>query len=615
MPDQLYAAASRGLIRSLDLHFARTLERLADGRSEALSLGACLVSHQVGLGHVCVDLAQLAGRPLFGSESQADGEVILAPDLNSWRKHLQASGVVGQPGQGMPLILDEQDRLYLGRYWRFEDALARQLRARALMQPEIDLQRLRAGLERFFGPASAEPDWQKLAAAIALLRGLAVIAGGPGTGKTTTVVKILALLLEQDQNLRIALVAPTGKAAARLSESIKARKQDLACDAVIRQAVPEEAGTIHRLLKALPGQNGFRHHAGHPLPVDVLVLDEASMVDLPLMARLVDALPPQARLYMLGDQDQLASVEAGSVLADICGASAQRGYSPELCGQLQALAGVALPATESVAGPLQDCIVHLRASHRFRQDSGIGALAQAINQGDAEAAGRILRSNQFADLAWQGESGAASLDLVAQRAAGAYGLYLGLDAPGAALEAFNRFRVLCALRDGPYGVAGLNQAIESALAHKGLISPGNLHYAGRPVMVIRNDYTLRLYNGDIGILLPDPAANGAIRAFFAQPDGSVRAIHPNRLPEHDTAYAMTVHKSQGSEFDEVLLVLPEADAPVLTRELIYTGVTRARRHMILHGSASILSLAIRRRVSRASGLLDKLWQSGSASPS
>jgi exodeoxyribonuclease V alpha subunit len=607
MLDILRQAADHGALRDLDVHFARWMAELAGSGTPALWLGACLASRRVGEGDVCLSLPEHAGRVLF--EEQAPQLALVAPPLRAWREALLASGVVGRPAEGTPLVLDQRDRLYLARYWQLEQDLAEALAARARRWAEgVDRARLRAGLERLF-PASRAPDGQRLAAATALLRSLAVISGGPGTGKTRTVTAILALLAEQGvPAARVGLAAPTGKAAARLGESLRTVKQGLPLDPDLRSSIPEQAATLHRLLGAVPGRVGFRHGPDNPLHLDALVVDEASMVDLPTMSRLLAALPEHARLILLGDRDQLASVEAGAVLGDICGRGRPVWPSAGMREALGEVAGAGLPAPESEQGapPIADTIALLTRSYRFAAESGIGALAARVNAGDAEGALALLQSGRHPDLRYPPAPEHTPAALAEEAGAG-YRTFLEQTEPAEALHALGRFRVLCALREGPWGVRQVNALIEAALRRAGLAAPQTGWYAGRPVMVTRNDYRLGLFNGDVGVLWPDPATGGALRVWFEMPDGELRRLLPAGLPEHETVFAMTVHKSQGSEFDRVMLVLPDRPSPVLTRELIYTGVTRAREHVSVCGPPAVLASAVRRRVERTSSLAERLW--------
>lgn len=605
-----------GVVSALDAHFARLLARLDPAMSPAACLGAALASRAVREGHVCLDLAQFAGLQLGSVDAGVELE---APALDDWLEALRASAVVGGPGEFRPLVLDEAGRLYLYRYWDYERRLTHALESRAGAAPTVDRGLLATQLQRLFvAREPTEPDWQQIAAAVAVLRGLCVISGGPGTGKTTTVTRVLAMLVEQAgaRPLRTALAAPTGKAAMRLSEAIRTVKPLLEVDDGVRAAIPEQAGTLHRLLGYRPNGGGFRYGRDNPLPVDAVVVDEASMIDQAMMVRVVEALAPEARLILLGDKDQLASVEAGAVMGDMC--AGWRGFSEPFAQELSDVLGVpvkALPVARSGAG-LRDNIVELRLSHRFSRESGIGSLASCVNAGDVNAA-KALLADGTDDLQWLETRDLAQAQAhLAERAAALFGDYLRALASGATPQQvfahFERVRILCALRSGPMGVAGVNRLIEDLLHRQGLIDVRQAWYAGRPVMIARNDYNLGLFNGDVGLALEDSA--GRLRVCFRDSQGDIRRLSPGRLPAHETCYALTVHKSQGSEFDEVVVVLPQEDSRVLTRELLYTAVTRARRRVLLTGPLDVLAAAVARRTQRRSGLRDSLW-SDTGSPS
>lgn len=592
--DILRPARAAGALRDVDFHLARHLVALAREPSAPLALAIATLSRAQGDGDICIDLARLSDRAVLVEDASGFAG-ITAPSLPDWRDALAASGLLsratGAPDEthdGFPLVLDAADRLYFTKYFHFEQRIAAALRRRSEAAPLADDAAIDAALAvHFTGAPGVDHDpHQRAAAHLALSRRLAVITGGPGTGKTTTVAKILAtmlalsgLALSGDAQPRIRLAAPTGKAAARLGESIRGAKARLLAEgipAALVARIPEDASTLHRLLGTRPDTRRPRHHAGNPLALDTLVIDEASMIDVPLMARVVDALPAHARLVLLGDRDQLASVEAGAVLGDICAGA----------------------RTVADGGS----VATLVTSHRFRGDSGIGALARAINAGDASATLAALG----ADDATAQVSGtpAQVIDALVARAVAAWRAYLATTDVIEANRQFGTFRVLCALRDGTFGVSGLNARIESGLADAGLINPRDRFYRGRPLLVTANDYGIQLFNGDIGLAWPGD--DGRLRACFVAADGTLRSFPLNRLPAHETAFAMTVHKSQGSEFDEVAMVLPDHDTPVLTRELVYTGVTRARQKAVIYGDTALLAGAVQRQVARTSGLRDAL---------
>jgi exodeoxyribonuclease V alpha subunit len=602
----------QGLLTDLDRHFARFMNRLAGGGSPELELAAALASHATGQGDICVNLRQWARR----WNAAAAGSLPMAPPpIGDWLDALRACPVVGRPGERHPLILDRRGRLYLYRYWRYEQRLADDLLRRAGAAAEsVDEARLRTDLDRLFPrhPQLSGPDWQKVAATVAALKRVCVISGGPGTGKTSTVLRILALLTGQtgDRPPRVALAAPTGKAAARLQESIRAARPALELEPERLGQIPEEASTLHRLLGGRPDSVYFRHNRDNPLPLDVLVVDEVSMVGLALLAKTVDALPAGARLILLGDKDQLASVEAGAVLGDICAGAGR--FSPDFRERLAGLTGEALPRGREAGSPLVDVIVLLRHSYRFGAGSGIGALARAVNEGKPVAAAALLGGEEHEDIDWRPLAEPAGLpERLAEPVAAGFAPYLEAVRDGAepavVFERFNRFRVLGAVRKGPFGVEALNRLCEAVLHDRGLIDIHRSWYPGRPVMIVRNDYNLRLFNGDIGITLPDPDEPERMKVFFLGNDGALRSFAPARLPEHETVHAMTVHKSQGSEFDRVLVVTPNEPSPVLSRELVYTALTRAKRQASFYGTPEVFAAAVERRLRRSSGLRDRLW--------
>ncbi|MBT1445552.1 exodeoxyribonuclease V subunit alpha [Shewanella sp. JM162201] len=666
----------QGELGSLDRHFALEMARLHQDDSPLMLIICALVSRQLSAQHPCLDLDSLVLANPFGSSR---GRCRISLERDALLAAIAALDAVGMPEPALtdeqasaasapqsahqissapnkPLILDGK-RLYLRRYYGFETAVARRLSALAAEDiagadiagagiadtDSADTDSAVAGtintvalLDELFPAGNGDIDWQKIAVALASGKRLAVITGGPGTGKTTTVTKLLLLLMKQTP-LKIRMVAPTGKAAARLSESIKASKQRLKATLETGlippadvDALPEEASTLHRLLGVIPGSNRFRHHKDNPLELDLLLVDEASMVDLPMMHRLLDALPKDCRLILLGDQDQLASVEAGAVLADICeGARQGYRYSAKQCQRLYALTGTVLQSTE--AAGLGDNLCTLTHSHRFRADAGIGQLALAVNAGDKARVGEVWRHG-YSELTWlshgaanagQGDTQSNTqsgkgegLNALISLACDAYGDYLQAMAsfapPEDILERYNRFRVLCATRSGEYGVEGINLAIIAALSRRGLIQPKQEFFAGRPIIIQSNDYGLGLFNGDIGIVLPRSAEDPRLMAHFIQSDGSMLKILPARLPSHDTCFAMTVHKSQGSEFSRVALSLPVNPSPaqqsLLGRELIYTAITRAKDKFICLGNEALFEAAIDRRTERASGLAKRLWQ-------
>ncbi|MDR2093355.1 MAG: exodeoxyribonuclease V subunit alpha [Azoarcus sp.] len=570
-------------------------------------------------GHVCLPLRELPGT---------------APETA--RRALLASGAAVEadspqlPAAAWPLVIDGE-RLYLRHFFDLETRLAAALTALAAAPPAdaapMQAERLRAVLDARFPPRpeAAGPDWQKVAAALAFEQRLTIISGGPGTGKTTTVAAFIACLLELEPALRIALAAPTGKAATRMREALAARAHAL--PEAVRTKLPGEAHTLHRLLGATPESGHFRHHAANPLALDLLVVDEASMLDLALAAALLDALPAHARLILLGDKDQLAAVEAGAVFADL---SANWHFSAARAARLAALTGappdvLTRGSGEGPGAALADSVVWLTESHRFRADSGIGRLAREINAGEGAAALDWLGTGVDPDVVWiEGETVRRGADAARAWPAAAalaamengYAAYFAAlretpsgEPPSAraarVFAAFARFRVLVAVHGGPCGLAAINaHLVAHARAVLGIGLADGPFWAGRPVIVLKNDPVTRLFNGDIGLCLPD--ADGAARVFFPTTDGLYRALPPQRLPEHDTAFALTVHKSQGSEFAEVLFLLPARPSRVLSRELLYTAITRATRRVVIAAAGPVFAAASVARGERFSGLGDRL---------
>lgn len=530
----------------LDVGFARFLSERCPLRGERKSRFETL-------------LMQLSARQAAGHSCMK----LLADDVTL----VESSGLSTVGDRLMPLVI-ENNRLYLHRYWRYEQRLAEQLLT--LCQRRFEATRVDELLDRYFTGNDGGVDWQRQAAQSASTQALTIITGGPGTGKTTTVVKILALLQEiAEQPLHIALATPTGKAAMRLQESIAVNKDSLPCSQDIKNRIPEKVTTLHSLLGARPPSPYFRHCADNPLPYDLLVVDETSMVDLALMSKLVDALKPGARLILLGDKDQLASVESGAVLADLT---------------------LGLPRET----------VELLKSHRFQGD--IKALADAVNRQQGEQAWQLLH-NPDADASLLT---ADPVDFSVEH----YLDYLALMNSGAdfpdVFAAFNRFQVLCANQRGPHSVSDINHRVEQELCRRNKIRLGGLWYPGRPVMITANNPGLQLYNGDIGLCMADAESDGQLRVFFLRGDGSIKKLLPARLLACETVFAMTIHKSQGSEFERVLIMLPERINPVLSKELLYTAVTRAKAQVKIAADHAVFLASIAHRVQRDSGLAAKL---------
>ena len=530
----------------LDIAFAQFLTqrtKFKDAQKDDLNTLLSELSYQQSQGHSCILLNNT--------------EIAL----------IKASELTSEDNQS-PLIL-EKNRLFLQRYWFYEKRLAQQIIAlMALTLPANNLDLL---LDRYFIQLIDETDWQRVAAKNAITNAFSIITGGPGTGKTTTVVKILALLqetaLKQNTALHIALAAPTGKAAMRLQESIGQSKNTLPCSEAIAAQIPETVTTLHRLLGAQPPSPYFTHDADNPLIYDLVVVDEASMIDLALMSKLVDALKPNSRLILLGDKDQLSSVESGAVLADLTKSHSQH-------------------TTE------------LKKSFRFSGE--IKALADAVNEQEAEKAWKILKNGQQVSLLNDDV-----IEYIANQYADFFKLVQQRVACEVIFKSFNQFRVLCSNRHGEQGVIDINQRVEKELIQQGKIRLSGQWYEGCPVMVTQNDYSMQLFNGDIGLYLYDKKLAKYL-VFFLKPDGTIKKILPSKIPQHETVFAMTIHKSQGSEFENCLCILANKVTPVLTKELVYTAITRAKSNLKIYSSETIFKQTLQQKVERIGGLYDKL---------
>jgi exodeoxyribonuclease V alpha subunit len=601
-----------GVLAAADVHVALRLGALAGTDDEKVLLGAALAVRCPRLGHVCVDLTTIASTVSTDAEGEVDLDALPWPEAEDWLERMRSSPLVGDD---LPLRL-EGTRLYLDRYWSAERQVAEDLLARAQQPVEnVSIDVLRGGLDVLF-EGDENPDLQRLAAASAVLRHVSVIAGGPGTGKTTTVARVLALIEQQASAAGtrpplIALVAPTGKAAVRLDESVKEEAKHLAIPQEQRDHLLELRGqTLHRLLGWSPNHTRFRHHRLNHLAHDVVVVDETSMVSLSLMARLVEAVRPDSRLILIGDPEQLSSVEAGAVLGDLVGPATQGLRMREAARNTLAKATGEEPVAKvpDPDTPIGDGIVVLRRVHRF--GGSIAELAEAIRRGDADATMALLKGDR-ADVRWLPAdivTTSEHLDEVRRAAVDAGRQVVDAARAGRtteALAALGSFRLLCAHRRGPEGATTWMERVEGWLESEieGFGAEGKW-YTGRPLLVTANDYSLRLYNGDTGVVVA--GAQGRAVAVFER-GRDVVEVSPSRLASVDTVYAMTVHKAQGSQFDTVAVLLPGPDSPILTRELLYTAVTRGRSRVIVAGTEETIRSAVDRPIARASGLQRRLW--------
>ena len=593
-------------ISLLDLHLAQFLVNKIDCDDEITAKRfAFLVlslSMEVRAGHVCFDLTRLQNiEPQIWLE-------LNSPEIDDWIKVLKLASnrhVVSFGDQLAPLMFIE-NKLYFQRMWLDEGFVAQYFNQTQLdITTNIDLKQI---LNQLFSYDSASIDWQKIAVAIALTRKVAIISGGPGTGKTTTVAKILAGIVLNNPTTRIVSAAPTGKAASRLTESLGRAIEQLSFESL---NIKTEAVTLHRLLGAKTDNRSFSYNKHNQLHIDVLVIDEASMVDLNMMARIIEALPASARLILLGDKDQLSSVEAGAVFGDLCD-FISNGYSQLRAHELSRLTGYTIPIADQPTMAITDSICLLKKSYRFNESSGIGLLANAVKEGRYLNVKKLLADNTLQDISYYELLSNQTYQAVLNDCVEHYKNYLNAinrsNDIATVLTKFTQCRLLCALREGKFGVEGLNKQIELLLAKHKLIRLNHRDqwYIGRPIMILRNSTSLGLYNGDIGITLTAEHDSSKLRVYFPFSDGTIKGFSPYRLPEHETAYAMTIHKSQGSEFDHVNIILPTEFSPLLNRSLLYTAITRAKKAVSIFADAKILERVVKSQIHRESGLVEQI---------
>lgn len=583
----------------MDRALAEMMRRLNPQSDAWVLLAAALVSKYASQGHVCVDLAGLLSAGVFDGERQE--HVMPTISLAEWLQRLSSSPLVGAPGDKAPLILADH-RLYLHRLWTHESEVAQALIQRCRpVQPQPDIDTALSDLERIFPDANPQ---QVQAMRSALTQSLTVVSGGPGSGKTYSIAMLMVLLNRVDRahGLRVHLAAPTGKAAIRLSTSIQAAMEQLSTASKEDRAVFSTVQTVHRMLGVSPGQTTPRYNSRNKLPSDVVVVDEASMIDLGMMAQILDALSDSTHLILLGDKDQLASVAPGAVLGDIC---SHVEPSVAILQEVQ-------HAVES-SHPLAPHIVVLAQRYRFGPGGGIDLLGSAINRGRAEQALELLENSDLPDITLRSVRNIADLHAAIDALVpDAFQPLVQCNDPATSLRMLDRLKLLTPLRGGPFGVAALNTAVQDALQRANAIashhSTSSDWFSGRPIMITRNDYTLRLFNGDIGITMAEDAdRQHRFKVYFKDAAGGMRSVAAEQLTQVEAAFATTVHKSQGSEFERVILILPDRPSPILTRELLYTAVTRARSAVEIWGTDSVFSSAVKTEIKRMSGLRHALW--------
>lgn len=587
-------------VRNGQLDYAQLIlaRYLADRYPQAKEVDLCmavLVNREIAEGHVCLRLADLKTR----------AETLLMNSLfneQSIEKMVFNNPLVGSANDLRPLVLD-YNNLYLARYYDHERNLACRLLEFARRKADIPVT-ITDSLQKLFASDANSINYQLLAAMISLQHHLCIISGGPGTGKTWTVSNIMALLLEQQSDLHIQLAAPTGKAAARMTQSIQKNHKRLENLGIQVGKIPQQAHTLHQLLGMHRFTHRPRYHAGNPLPCDVMIVDEASMVDQQLMAAVVEALPLTSRLILLGDKDQLSSVEAGSVFADLCGKMQKTQFSAQQCDWVMQTVGYRIPVYQGDYG-LADQLVVLQKSHRFDQHSDLGKLATLVNDGDSMSSiNHLMKQNADSTVHWQQPTDAEITNLLKKLVTRHFQQLPGTAEIDQLFKQFYQFQVLAAVWDSPCGVDNINVVIDSEVKRISGVTPDQSFYAGQPLIMTSNLHQYQIHNGDIAIIWPD--ADGELKAWFETDDQQYRSLSLSQLPNNKLAYAMTVHKSQGSEFENILLILPGYESSVCTRELVYTGITRAVKSVEIWARANVLEKAIETPTRRVSGLQQRL---------
>lgn len=636
---------SENVISELNYQFAKMIDRKQQGfgytaqQQNLAVLLAALVSFNVMRGHSALPLALAMEQP-FDLKTEKGGLNLTDEILQKighispleWQTLLENHIAFSHSPEKIAPLLFQNGLLYFYRYWQDEHNVCNYLaQAVQFSNNNADLALDKQILTELFGEPNEEIDWQKIAVATALRKQFCVISGGPGTGKTRTVVRLLAALqlkqLKQDKPLlKIGLVAPTGKAAARLKESIVHNLAELPLPQMLKESLTINASTIHRLLGIRPQADKPKYHQRNPLHLDLLIVDEASMIDLSLMEKLMAALKPNAKLIILGDKDQLASVEVGAIMGEL-GQFIKQGYSAEHSEYLKQITGYSIPAKENVPA-ICDSLCHLNKSYRFDENSGIGELAKNVNAQQADKSWETLTNKKYSDLTYIEYPSAtkftekkqwlqACVNLIVEKAVVLYREYLALvkqrqEHPelvkvGDIFAAFQKVRFLSALRVGELGVVKLNQSIAEALRSANLVEfhHARERYCGKPILITENAPHNQIYSGDIGIILPDE--EGHLKVYFdTKIENEHLSLSLSRIPDSEPAYVMTVHKSQGSEFEHTIFIVPVSVNPVLTKELIYTAVTRAKKHFSAFSGKKVWQQGVNINIQRYSGLQEQL---------
>lgn len=602
-PNILSMLRTKKVLSASDIFFSSLLCGLCNENSEITASIYALSAQQTGMGHICIDLESEHFRYLLEETGMKSVKI------QEIKKCLDESKAVGSPNEKLPFVYAGERFVYLKKFWDYQEIINNYVKSGLIEKPDQD--HLRDIIPRYFKKKSASYDWQKGAALIAATNRFCLITGGPGTGKTTTAARIIAILTElmekeSKKSPKILLAAPTGKAAARLSSAMSDAMDNLEAIKGKISLNQHQAVTVHRLLGLGYASPEPKFNKENPFPADIVLIDEASMLDIAMMAKIMDAMPEKAKLIIMGDKDQLSSVEPGAVLADICEAGPPEKFSKKIIPIL-GIDGSVPDITPVDEQGFFDCVVELDKSYRFSEKSGIGTLAGAIKKNDTQKAIDIIEKKEHKDICWIRPDTKTNLKTIMEEKimGGINGLF-SAKTPEKALDAMDEFRILCAMREGSWGVEGINRLVREILQERKKVPIKGDWYHLRPVMIKSNDYQLGLFNGDTGIVFSETGDENNLKVYFKAPETGIKSFHPARIGAHDTVYATTVHKSQGSEFDRVVLILPEKFTKVLSMELTYTAVTRAKKEFTLIAEEEVFRKAVSGKAIRTSGLCQRL---------
>ncbi|MFP4460099.1 MAG: exodeoxyribonuclease V subunit alpha [Candidatus Zixiibacteriota bacterium] len=617
-------------LNSIDLHFADFICNLADKNAKDDGYDiiwhiAALLSNKISSGDICLMLKDIENSKISDNvyindyDTDHISDNYRFPSIIEIQKALDDTGIVSAPDGFAPLIIDSSVRLYMQKYYYYETKIIEKLSHIINSKPlDFDEGFAKSILDRLYPDTSQDGlNWQKIGTALSILRQFIVITGGPGTGKTTTAARAMAFLIamyrNSGQNAKIAICAPTGKAARRLSDSIGQQVEGIDIDEDIKEMIPREAKTLHRLLGAKWFSSFYRHDADNPLPYNIIIVDESSMVDMPLFAKLLDAIPKNGKLIMLGDKDQLASVEAGHIFGAVCDRPNLDRYSSDTAQKLENLIGEKVKISEKDRPKLEDSIVFLKKNWRFKGGGDIGKLASSIRDGEKDNIMKIMMAEKFPDIEFVYDKSQNEItDYIAHRFSDNFLEMNHINSIEEAASEIDNFSILCALKHGPFGAERIDERVKAFVKHKLGISKNAEYFNGMPIMILKNDPSKSLYNGDIGIVKysqskPRNISNDKeLRFHIRLKEKEYRNYLIHQLPEHTSCYAMTIHKSQGSEFKEIAVILPDKPSPILTKELFYTAISRAKEKVYIFGKKEIIADMIGLKIKRESGLKERL---------